>query len=157
MRKSITYVACVILTELAGLVVGMLTRESTQIYANTITKPPLSPPNIVFPIAWTLLYGLMGVGLARILLAEASQTRNLAIALFAVQLALNLVWCFIFFWAQDFGLALVELICLLVAVIIMAIVFSKVDSLAARLQIPYLAWLCFATYLNAGVFALAAV
>lgn len=151
MNKGIVYVACVAMTEAAGLVVGMLTREGTQIYADTISKPPFSPPGIVFPIAWTLLYGLMGIGLARMLLAEPSAARNTAVALFVVQLALNLAWCFIFFWAQRFDLALVELICLLAVVILMTVAFAKVDSLAAKLQIPYLAWLCFATYLNAGV------
>lgn len=154
MRRKLTYVACVAFTEAAGLIVGMLTREGTQLYADTILKPPLSPPSIVFPVAWTLLYGLMGVGLARVLLAEASSWKNRAIALYAVQLALNLAWCFIFFGARNYGLALAELVVMFAAVILMTKSFARVDGLAARMQIPYLAWLCFATYLNTGVLAL---
>ncbi len=154
MKKAITYVGCVALTEVAGLIVGMLTREGTQLYANAIVKPPLSPPGIVFPIAWTVLYALMGVGLARILLAPNALSRGRAIALFAVQLALNLAWSFIFFGAGNYGLALAELVCMLVVVILMTKAFAEVDGLAAKLQVPYVAWLCFATYLNAGVLVL---
>lgn len=154
MKRGIVYAVCVAATEAAGLVVGMLTREGTQIYAETIVKPPFSPPGILFPIAWTLLYGLMGIGLARMLLAEVSAQRTAAVALFIVQLVLNLAWCFVFFWVQRFDLALAELVLLLVAAVLMTVAFARVDTLGAKLQIPYLLWLCFATYLNAGVFVL---
>lgn len=154
MKKGLIYATCVALTEGAGLVVGMLTRQGTQLYAQAITKPPLSPPGIVFPIVWTVLYGLMGVGLARVLMAPASTARTRAVALYAVQLALNLTWSFVFFGAQAYGLALAELLCLLVAAAFMTASFFRVDAPAARLQLPYLMWLCFASYLNAGVLAL---
>ena len=121
MNKTMTYIAAILLTELSGFVVGMLTREGTRIYADTIRKPPLSPPGIV---------------------------------LYVVQLVLNLAWCFIFFGAQNFGAALAELLCMVAAVIAMCVFFWKADRTAMRLQIPYLCWLCFATYLNAGVFIL---
>ena len=154
MNKTMTYIAAILLTELSGFVVGMLTREGTRIYADTIRKPPLSPPGIVFPIAWTVLYALMGIGLARVLLCEGSSVRTIGIVLYVVQLVLNLAWCFIFFGAQNFGAALAELLCMVAAVIAMCVFFWKADRTAMRLQIPYLCWLCFATYLNAGVFIL---
>lgn len=154
MKKLLTYAASVALTEGAGLVVGLLTRQGTQLYAETIAKPPFSPPGIVFPIAWTILYGLMGVGLARILMTPASPQKTRAIVLFAVQLVLNLAWSFVFFGARAYGAALVELLCLLAAVVLMTLSFARVDGPSAKMQIPYLAWLCFATYLNAGVVAL---
>ncbi len=154
MNKILTYVASVLGTEAAGLVVGLLTREGTQIYAETIAKPPLSPPGIVFPIAWTILYGLMGVGLARILLSGPSPTRATSIMLFGIQLALNLTWCFIFFGARRFDLALFELIVMLAVVAAMTLAFLRTDALAGKMQLPYLVWLCFATYLNTGVLLL---
>ncbi len=153
-KKMIVYVLCVLLTEISGFTVGMLTRGGTQIYADTINKPPLSPPGIVFPIAWTILYALMGIGLARILLikeAEEPRIRILAIVFFFVQLVLNLAWCFIFFHARSFGYALAELLVMLICVIAMTVLFRKLDAVAAALQIPYICWLCFAAYLNAGV------
>lgn len=154
MGKGLYYVLCVLAVEAAGFAAGMLTREGTKIYAETINKPPLSPPGIVFPIAWTILYALMGVGLARILMAEASSAKTYGIVLFAIQFVLNLAWCFIFFGAQRFDLALVELLVMVAAVIGMAVFFFKVDTIAARMQIPYVVWLCFATYLNIGVMIL---
>ena len=114
-------------------------------------KPPLSPPPLAFPVAWTILYALMGIDLARVVLCEGSSLRTAAILLYAAQLLFNLAWCFIFFSYQKFGLALGWLIVLLILVVIMTITFSKLDTLAWKLQLPYLLWLCFATYLNAGV------
>ncbi|MCR5826474.1 MAG: tryptophan-rich sensory protein [Oscillospiraceae bacterium] len=152
MKKSATYLLCVLLVELAGFAVGMLTAEGTRLYADSIVKPPLSPPGIVFPIAWTLLYALMAIGLARMLLSPAPH--GAAVVLFFVQLALNLAWCFIFFGAQRFDLALAELLLMAAAVVAMTIQFARVDRTAAWLQLPYLVWLCFATYLNIGVLVL---
>lgn len=154
MNKILTYVLSIIGVEFAGFVVGMLTSAGTQIYAETITKPPLSPPSVVFPIAWTLLYGLMGAGLARVLLSAPSSERLTGIVLFAVQLALNLMWSFIFFGAQRFDLALADLVVMLMAAVAMTLSFWRSDAVAGFMQVPYLAWLCFATYLNAGVLAL---
>lgn len=153
-RKVITYVLCIILVEAAGFAVGMLTRSGTQLYADTIVKPLLAPPGIVFPIAWSVLYALMGIGLARIILADASAAKTAGMIMFFVQFALNLAWCFIFFGALKFVLAFIELILMLIAVVIMTVLFKKSDKAAALLQIPYIIWLCFAAYLNIGVIIL---
>ena len=154
MKKPLIYIICIILIEAAGFVVGMLTREGTQIYADTLIKPVLSPPGFVFPIAWTILYALMGVGVARVILSDGSKARSMGLVFFGIQLALNLAWSFIFFGAQRFGFALIELLVMVAAVIAMTVQFMKCDPLAAKLQIPYIAWLCFATYLNAAVMVL---
>ncbi len=153
-KRIITYFLCIMMTELSGFAAGMLTREGTKIYADTINKPPLSPPGIVFPIAWTILYALMGIGLARVLLAEDEQVssiKTLAVVFFFVQFGLNLAWCFIFFGAQNFVFALVELFAMLICTVVMTVLFRRIDPVAAVLQIPYICWLCFAAYLNAGV------
>lgn len=153
MKKRV-YIAAVVVVELLGFVVGMLTREGTQLYASTINKPPLSPPGILFPIAWTVLYALMALGVARVILADYSPSKGVAVALFVTQLILNLAWCFIFFGARNYGLALFELILMLAAVAAMTYLFARCDRLAAAMQIPYLVWLCFALYLNVGVLVL---
>ncbi len=155
MKKSIyIYVICILAVEAAGLIVGMMTREGTRIYAETIKKPALSPPGIAFPIAWTILYALMGIGLARVIMSTASTLRTTAISLFVLQLILNLAWCFIFFGAKRFDIALIELIVMFATVIAMTITFLKIDKTAGMIQIPYILWLCFAMYLNYGVMRL---
>lgn len=154
MKKPSIYIICIILIEAAGFAVGMLTREGIQIYADTLIKPVLSPPGIVFPIAWTILYALMGISVTRVVLSDGSKARSVGLVFFGIQLALNLAWSFIFFGAQRFGFALIELLFMVAAVIAMTVQFMKCDPLAAKLQIPYIAWLCFATYLNAAVMVL---
>ncbi len=151
MKKISIYILSVLLVEAAGFSVGMLTRGGTQIYAETINKPFLSPPGIAFPIAWTILYALMGISIARIITSQRSKEKTYGIALFVLQLVLNLAWCFIFFGARQFSAALAELFLMLVSVIAMTLVFKKIDKPAAYMQIPYIAWLFFAAYLNAGV------
>ena len=149
-----TYTFWIILTEAVGALSGYLSRESTELYAEFITKPPLSPPGIVFPIVWTVLYALMGIGIARIRLAEDSPARRRSTALYLLQLGFNFLWSLIFFNAQAFGFALLWLLALWLLVFSMIRAFRKVDPLAARLQIPYLIWLTFAAYLNFGVWQL---
>ena len=154
MKNVMTYVICVLLVELCGFGVGMMTREGTAIYRDTIAKPPLSPAPIAFPIAWTILYALMGIGLARVIMSEASGDRTVAIALFAAQLVFNLAWCFIFFKAQRFGFAFIWLLVMFMLVVLMFLRFRKIDAIAANIQIPYMLWLVFAGYLNLGVWIL---
>ena len=154
MKNIITIAIAVIITEGLGFAVGMLTREGTKIYVETMVKPPLSPPGILFPIAWTLLYALMGIGLGMVINSESSGIRTLGIALFFVQLFFNLAWCFIFFSFGNYRFALVWIIIMLALVIAMTLAFKKVVPAAGYMQIPYILWLLFATYLNAGVMVL---
>ena len=149
-----TYAFWVLLAEAAGLLAGLLTREDLRLYSEVIAKPPLSPPAFVFPIVWTLLYALMGIGAARMYLAPASQARKRGLLLFLVQLVFNFCWSFIFFRFQAFDAAFVWLLALFVLVLGMTSAFRSVDPLAARLQTPYLLWLVFAGYLSAGVWLL---
>ena len=117
-------------------------------------KPPLSPPGWLFPVVWSILYALMGVGAARVCLAPPSRTRSLGLNLFVVQLIVNFFWSPIFFNAQAFGFAFLWLLLLWGLVLWMTCTFRKTDPLAAKLQIPYLLWLTFAAYLNFGVWYL---
>ena len=148
------YLFWILLSEAVGALSGWLTREGTDVYAQTIVQPPLSPPGWVFPIVWTILYALMGIGAARIYLAPPSQERSRGLNLFITQLVVNFFWSPIFFNAQAYGFAFVWLLLLWSLVLWMILTFRKVDSLAAKLQIPYLVWLTFAAYLNFGVWLL---
>ena len=101
MMKKFT-AAALSLTMMAGLA-GWLTRDGTQLYSQVITKPPLSPPSIVFPIVWVILFALMGIGAARVYLAPPSGLRSRSLLLFLVQLAFNFFWSIIFFQFQKKG------------------------------------------------------
>ena len=133
---------------------GFLTRNGIAQYQSQITQPPLSPPQALFPVVWTVLYALMGIGAARVSLSEPSPARSLGLNLFVIQLAFNFLWPLVFFNLHAYGFAAVWLIFLWLLVAAMIYVFQKTDKFAAFLQIPYLLWLTFALYLNIGVWLL---
>ncbi len=120
----------------------------------SIVQPPLSPPALVFPVVWTILYALMGISAARVALTPASQERLHGLWIFGLQLAMNFFWSMLFFKFQLFGLALIWLAALWGVILWMITVFAGTDTAAARLQIPYLVWVTFAGYLNLGVWIL---
>ena len=152
--KFKTYAFGILLAEAVGALSGWLSRGGMKAYESTIVQPPLSPPSWLFPIVWTILYALMGIGAARVYEAPISPERSKGMNLFVVQLIVNFFWSLIFFNAQAFGFALIWLLLLWTLVLWMIVEFSKVDKLAALIQIPYLLWLSFAAYLNWGVWNL---
>lgn len=144
----------ILISEAVGGLSGFLSRNGMKAYNQSAVKPSLSPPPVVFPIVWGLLYALMGISAARITLQPPSKTRSTGLNLFIVQLILNFFWSLLFFNAQAYGLSLLWLILLWITVLAMVIIFLKVDKAAGLLQIPYLLWLSFAVYLNYSVWQL---
>ena len=149
-----TYVLWIAICEAVGFFAGILTRQGTEIYAQTAIKPPLTPPGWLFPVVWVVLYALMGIGAARITLAPQSANRSRGLNLMVTQLVVNFFWPLLFFNAGVYGFALLWLLLLWGLVLWMILVWRKVEPLAAWLQIPYQLWLSFAVYLNAGVWYL---
>lgn len=149
-----TILIWVLVAEAIGFLAGMLSREGTEIYNATVQQPPLSPPQWLFPVVWIILYALMGIGAGLVSLAPPSAERSRGLNLMVAQLIVNFFWPLLFFNAQAYGLSLVWLLLLIVLVLWMILEFRKTVPLAAWLQVPYLLWLCFAAYLNAGVWIL---
>lgn len=149
-----TYTFWILVSEAVGALSGWLSRDGMQRYMEAIAKPPLSPPPIVFPIVWSILYALMGIGVAKIRLTPSGREQNSAVNIFIVQLIVNFFWSLIFFNAQAFGFSLLWLLLLWTLVLVMILTFLKTEKTAALLQIPYLIWLTFAAYLNLGVWYL---
>lgn len=113
-----------------------------------LVKPSLYPPPQVFGIVWSALYVLIGLALAMVITARGAPGRGIAIAVFGVQLLLNLAWSPMFFGAHQMLAALVLLVVLDAAIIVTVVLFRRVRPLAAGLMLPYLAWCLFATLLN---------
>ena len=137
-----------------GAFSGILSMAGMEQYSMTAVKPALTPPAWLFPVAWTVLYTLMGIGAARIWLTPQSRERSRGLNLYTLQLIVNFFWSLIFFNAGAYGLAAIWLGLMWVLVLIMILEFAKSDRLAAVLQIPYLLWLTFAGYLNIAVWLL---
>lgn len=130
---------------LSGAAAG--STEFNPWFAN-LAKPALYPPAATFGIVWSVLYLLMGAALAMVVTARGASVRGAALALFAVQFTLNLLWSPLFFALHRIGAALVLLLVLDVAVIACLALFYRVRPLAAALLVPYLGWCLFATLLN---------
>ena len=119
-------------------------------YYDMQKKPFFAPPNIVFPFVWTVLYILMGISAAKIWKSD-DQKRNQALKTYALQLLVNFLWSVIFFGLHQYFLAFLWLLLLIFLVLKMIREFSQIDPKAAKLQVPYLLWCCFAAILNFGV------
>lgn len=145
------YAFWILLAEAVGAFSGWLARDGMKVFNKSVLQPPLSPPAIIFPIVWGILYALMGISAARISMSPKTRLRSKGLNLFIAQLIINFFWSLIFFNAQAFGFAFIWLLLLWVLVLWMILTFRKVDPLAALLQVPYLLWLTFAAYLNLGV------
>lgn len=148
------YAFWIAIAEAVGALSGWLTREGSRMFSESVAQPPLSPPSWLFPVAWGILYALMGIGAARVWTSPDSKEKTRGINIYWAQLVINFFWSLIFFNAQAYGFAFFWLLLLWALVLWMILTFKKVDPLAAYLQIPYLLWLTFAAYLNAGVWYL---
>lgn len=149
-----TYVFWILLSEAIGLISGILSRAGTVSFRTTVQQPPLSPPAALFPIVWTILYALMGISAARISLTPPSTIRSRSLNIFIIQLVVNFFWSLIFFNVKAYGFSFLWLLLLWGLVFGMILLFRRIDSVAAALQIPYLLWLTFAAYLSYGVWKL---
>lgn len=135
------------------LLLGFLSGRSVPVGSQSIwyqglVKPSFTPPDWVFPVAWSLLYLMIGLALAMILHARGARGRGLAIALFVVQLVLNLAWTPLFFGAHHIWGALTDLVALLLVAIVTTLLFARIRRMAAWLMLPYLLWITFAGVLT---------
>ena len=139
---------------LIGFGSSLFTSNSMQLFY-AVDKPPLSPPAILFPIVWTILYTLMGISYYLVINSGADKEEiQQAGRIYAVQLLVNFLWPTFFFNFQWYLFSLICLVFLWILVLVMIKKFSTISRVAAWINIPYLIWLTFAAYLNLGIFLL---
>ncbi len=150
MSKFKIYLKSILVPVILGSIVGFII--SGTINYNLLIKPAFAPPSILFPIVWSILYVLMGVSYGIL------DSNNLADSninfIYYLQLIFNLLWPIIFFVFEARLFAFIWIIILDILVIIMAVKFYKKNKIAGLLQIPYIAWTLFATYLNFSIYLL---
>lgn len=150
MSKIKIYAKSILIPVIIGGVIGLIISRSIDY--NSLQKPPLSPPSILFPIVWTILYVLMGISYG--ILDSKSLIELKTKIIYSLQLFVNATWSLIFFTLKRRLFAFIWIIILDVLVIVMIIDFFKKNKTAGLLQIPYLLWIIFASYLNLGVYLL---
>lgn len=144
-------IICIAIPLLIGSLSAFLTRDSMTTFSRVI-KPPLSPPGILFPIVWTVLYTLMGIASYLIISSDAAKedVQN-AIFVYALQLGINFFWSIFFFNLQWYLFSFFWLLLLWTFILYTIVVFYRISKPAAYLLIPYLLWVTFAGYLNLGI------
>jgi len=144
-------VFCIAIPLVAGAVSGVVTVDAIDGWYATLNKPFFNPPDFIFGPVWTTLYILMGISLYMIVRSVKSTMRSRALIIFGVQLFLNFVWSFLFFYFEHPDFALLDIIPLWAFILWMIIAFKEIRPIAGYLQIPYLLWVSFATLLNAAI------
>ena len=134
-----------------GSIVGFLTSSSNNY--NDIIQPSFAPPGILFPIVWTILYILMGIS-SYIVSESNSFDKDSSLAIYVIQLVVNLLWSFLFFTFKWYLFSFLWIILLITLVIIMIKKFFNISKISAYIQIPYLLWLIFAGILNFSIYLL---
>ncbi len=154
LKRIVTNVILVLIPGIIGFLSSRLAGNSEIVY-NSFAKPPLSPPPIVFPIVWGILYLLMGISLAIVYRKSKSKEEFLDAAVyFFAQLFLNFLWPIVFFrYKALFYSVLIEIVLWVFTAITVA-KFYRINHKAGILLIPYWLWLTFALYLNVGVWLL---
>jgi len=150
MKKFFNNIFYLFFPLLIGSIIGILI--SNNIDYNTLIKPPLSPPSILFPIVWSILYLLMGI--SYYILKKKDNTNIIISTIYYIQLFVNALWSIIFFSLEWRFFAIIWIILLDILVITMIYLFYKKEKIAGYLNIPYLIWILFATYLTIGIYIL---
>lgn len=145
-------IICVALIMFAGFASGLSTTDSIVGWYSGLNKPWFNPPNWIFGPAWTLLYVLIGLSIARVWhYGKGQKYFGSVIAVFIIQMVLNLIWSPTFFNLHLMATALMIILLLWVFIIIYIFRSRKIDKLASLFFIPYLLWVSFATALNASI------
>ena len=139
-------IVCLAVPWIVGIISGIITSSAMASY-NQMNKPPLSPPGMVFPIAWAILYTLMGLASYQFYASDKEGSMSLMFV-YIIQLFFNFLWGPIFFNARLYWVALVWLLIMWLMIIYLVVKSMKVSKLATILLVPYLLWCTFAAYLN---------
>ena len=140
-------------TDLVGALSAILAGGNFSAYYQSLQQPPFAPPGWLFPVMWAILYALMGIS-AFLIWESTSFRKKTALVLYGAQLFANFLWSPVFFGLKSNLGAAVVVIAMLLLVIAMIVSFFRIRRPAAYLNIPYLLWTMFATYLTIGVLVL---
>ena len=137
-----------------GGLAALITKDNMLMF-EVIEKPPLAPPGWLFPVAWTILYILMGLASYRVWTSDARKAgKQTAGVYYALSLVFNFGWPIIFFNAEKYLAAFIWLCLMWICTLLATVRFWKTDNAAGWLMLPYLLWTTFAGYLNMGIYLL---
>lgn len=133
-----------------GIIVSIITSNNFNL--KELNQPPLTPPNILFPIVWTILYFLIGI--SYYLYKKNTYTEKIEIIIYYTQLLVNALWSIIFFTLKLRFFSIIWILILVILIYTLITLFLQKYKPSAYLLIPYLIWCLFATYLTVGIYLL---
>lgn len=154
LREAIGLAVSIVICFAAAAVGSFLTTPSIEGWYTALQKPSWTPPSWVFGPVWSVLYLSMAIAAWLIWRRAGFSGAKVALALFGVQLVLNVCWSAIFFWAHRPDFALAEIVLLWLLILATTIAFRPLSRAAAWLMSPYLLWVTFAALLNFGIWRL---
>jgi len=154
MKKILKLAISVFIPLIVGFLGSFFTSGSVNSWFVTINKPFFNPPSFVFAPVWTILYILIGLSFYLVWSKNFGKEKQKVVAVYSLQLFLNLLWSFLFFGLKSPLFALIDIVFLWFAIIANIVLFYKVSKNAGYLLIPYLLWVAFASILNFSIFIL---
>jgi len=151
MNRWLALLLILIVSFTAAAIGGYATADSVRTWYPTLVKPTWNPPSAIFAPVWTLLYMMMSVAAWRIWLRPELPDARPTLRLFFVSLVLNVLWSVLFFGLHRPGWALLEVVVFWGTLVVLLGRFRRMDAVAGWLWVPYVAWVTFATVLNAAV------
>lgn len=152
--RALKCIIAILICELVGNIGTFFTLPNIPTWYAHLTKPPLTPPNVVFGPVWTTLFVLMGVSLFLLWEAKHSKEHRQALDLFFVQMVLNVLWSVLFFGTHQLSAAVFEVVVFWFAILGTIVASFRVSKAASWVLVPYLVWVAFASYLTVGVWLL---
>jgi benzodiazapine receptor len=153
--EPIPFTLSLLITLAIGAVASLFTRPEIKSWYITLNKPGFTPPNWLFPVAWTLLYIMIATAAYLVWKRrDNTATYKITSCVYAVQLLLNFMWSIVFFGMHQILGGLIIIISLLVFIILNINYFGRFNKIAAWLLVPYLAWVSYATLLNLNIYFL---
>ncbi len=144
-----TLIICIAIPLIVGMLSAFFTKDAMGAF-DTMNKPPLAPPAWLFPVAWSILYILMGIA-GFLILKSDDKERGISICIYFLQLIFNFAWSLIFFNMARYTFAAIWLAILVIMIAVLIVKTSRLSKAAMILLIPYLCWCLFAMYLNIGI------
>ena len=134
---------------IGGIIISIIINNSID-YQN-LNKPPLSPPSILFPIVWSIIYILMGLSFY---IYKKNNNNETTETIYYLQLVINYFWSIFFFVFKWYFFSIIWILLLDTIIIFLLLRFNKENKISFYLNIPYIIWCIFATYLTIGIYLL---
>jgi benzodiazapine receptor len=154
-KKTMQLITCILIPIAIGAISGFITRNEMGKggWFDSLLKPSFNPPNVVFGPVWITLYTLMGISLYMVWTIN-NNNRKKALLIFCLQLFFNFWWSILFFYFHLLFASVIDILALWICIVWMIVVFKRIKPIAAYLQLPYLAWVSFASVLDISIWML---